>query len=240
MMNDLVIPEIEGLRVFATSPDDMRLAQKQLVAWCGVKADKARTELQEAEENYETARRNKWRSEPFRRQKVQLQKQIDFYEKIATAVNAGYYIIPPFPIDIFAIRTDRKTPYKGTSTYRWDRHEQSARALPAGEGRYVSNLPEIYQRKITLHDPDTSEEKSQMQYFAEHFQDVDFPFTAVKPEIIHATAAAMDAKIFDEIGSLPPSRRGGDPIIAGRIKHFRQREPITFFIAWWLHSEDLE
>jgi hypothetical protein len=72
------------------------------------------------------------------------------------------------------------------------------------------------------------------------FEDVEFPMTLVKPQVLDATAKAMARKIFDQIGVLPNRRAKGDPILVGLIiPPHRRHEPLTFFISWWLNTNDL-
>ena len=76
------------------------------------------------------------------------------------------------------------------------------------------------------------------EYWAKEFKDIDFPFKLAKPQIMEATAAAMALKVFDQIGCLPQFR-APDPIICGQILKPKDRQPVTFFIAWWLDTKTL-
>lgn len=224
--------------VIATKPQEMADAQRSMIAWAAEKVEAVAAELKDAERSLDVAIASGWRLGPFERVVNNGARHLTFYEKIKAALEAGYYIVPPFPLDIFTIRTDRSIPRRKTSTYRWDRRLQAARLMAQGEGRYVSDEPEIYQRTIPAADSGT--EKDVKEYFAKEFRDVAFPFALAKPQIMEATAAAMALKVFDQFGCLPGQRRSADPIICGQIlKPDRWRTPITFFIAWWLDTRTL-
>jgi hypothetical protein len=214
-------PEQQSLTVFGTSPQEMAHGQAHLIEWCDLKLANERELLADSEQNYETARKAKWRSYPWA-QRAELHKQtITYYEKIKVALEAGYWLVPPMPFDIFAYRTDREKP----------RTEQPFNALPVGEGENVG-LPSIWRSNRGTY---------------RHWQDIEFPVTLVKPQVLAATEKAMARKIFDEIGILPatvttptntmrlPVNR--DPIVVARIRN--PRKPKThagalFFVAWWL------
>jgi hypothetical protein len=109
--------------------------------------------------------------------------------------------------------------------------------IPAGEGEYKNPEPVVHQRNIGTAD------KPLKQYFAKEWQDIDFPFTTAKPQILSATARAMADKVFDEIGVLPGKRKREDPIVVGRIIDPRSdrytKRFVTFLIAWFLETKTL-
>jgi hypothetical protein len=126
--------------VIATTPAAMIEAQQSLIAWADRKIGTIRTESAEAIEQLAIAVQRKWKTDAWRRQVAKYERRIEFYEKIKAALNAGYYIVPPFPIDVFAIRTQRLEPKKMDCTLR-DNHDQEAQILAIGEGRYVDPKP---------------------------------------------------------------------------------------------------
>jgi hypothetical protein len=75
----------------------------------------------------------------------------------------------------------------------------------------------------------------------QHAHDV-FPLNVARPQIMEATAQAMVAKCFDEIGICPQTKQA-DPLIIGRIATKRRgwQEPsmISFLIAWHLDLRTL-
>lgn len=70
------------------------------------------------------------------------------------------------------------------------------------------------------------------------WSEVEFPMRAMKPQLIEATRVAMEAKIFDAF-AIAPQYRAADPIIVGQIRHYKNRTPLTFFVAWWIEEKDL-
>lgn len=235
------IPSHDALdiTVFATKPHEMAAAQLAMIDWATSKVAEVRAELSDAQASLEIAVSSGWRIEALERIVNKAARMVTFYEKIKVALEAGYYIVPPFPIDIFTIRTDRKNPNKKLSTSRWERHLQAARMLPVGAGRYVSDSPTVYQRTFPAYGTGKNEGE-RTEYWAEQFRDVAFPFGMAKPQVMEATAAAMAMKVFDQLGVLPGTRKP-DPIICGQILkpgNYRPT-PVTFFVAWWLDTKTL-
>lgn len=229
-----------NLQLVATNPGQMEQCQGALVQWCRQKMELVKADLADAEENLAIAKKNKWRHAPWQRRVSMAKAKLTFYDKVERAVEAGYYIVPAFPVDVFAVRTDKPQPKREKSSYQFEQFRQSARLLPAGEGRYVSDLPEIWQQARPYIDSKTGEQKDIVSYYPDSFQDVDFPMTLVKPQVLDATAKAMARKVFDQIGVLPNRRSKGDPILVGQIiPPHRRYEPLTFFISWWLNTGDL-
>ena len=226
--------------IVATNPGEMMVCQENLVKWCDGRLTVLATELKTATENFAAAQRAKWRSAPWKRVVDRTRRRIAYYEKVKTALLAGYYIIPPFPAQTIAIRTNRRHPDAKASTSWNATHSQGPKLLPPGEGRYVSPDPEVWTQLLGK----DAKGNDVTQHFAKEFRPVDFPFTMVRPEIIDATNKAMTRKIFDRIGVLPAinNARSRDPIIVGNIdwpEHpgYGERRTMAFFIAWWLPLE---
>lgn len=230
--------------VIATTPAAMIEAQKSLISWADRKIEAIKLESKEAVEQLAISVERKWKTDAWRRQVAKYERRVEFYEKIKAALNAGYYIVPPFPIDIFAIRTKRESPKEKDSEYQ-NNHDQEAQILPPGEGRYVSPVPvtESYADTKTLSD---GKVKEITRYYASEFSDVEFPFKLAKAEIRDATNAAMALGIFDRMGVLPRTR-SPDPLVCGQIIVPNQPsyysgdslKAVTFFVAWWLDTKTL-
>jgi hypothetical protein len=235
-----VVEEDIDFTVVASNPKEMEAAQRSLILWCARKIDHVKQHLADTREQYELALRAGWTALAWKRQFQRAEKRVEFYRKIKLALEAGYYIVPPFPINVFAIRTNRKTPDKMTSTDSWSSHRQSPRILPAGEGDYVSSIPQVHQRTI----PMEGKPQGAKEYFAKHFLPVDFPFKLAKPAVLSETAKAMALKVFDQMGVMPDMARTADPVVCGQIllapeySHGPQRS-VTFFVAWWLDTKTL-
>lgn len=229
--------------VIAQSPKEMETAQRSLILWAARKIQMVKNELAEIYAQEKLAISHKWNASGWRSQALKQERRAEFYRKIKMALEAGYYIVPPFPMDIFAIRTKRATPhqYLGGSS---DNHNQPAQVLPAGEGRYVDPRP----LRESFEDTETRQGKevTVTKYFATEYQDVDFPFKLARAEIRDLTDKAMGLKVFDRMGVLPRVRNP-DPIVCGQIlvpdKPFwrgsESRQAVNFFVAWWLDTKTL-
>jgi len=230
-----VVDEPMDFTVIATSPKDMEAGQRSLILWAARKIQSLKNESAEANEQLALHQQKKWDQKGWRNQLAKIGRRIDFYRKIKMALEHGYYIVPPFPIDIFAIRTKRTNPIPRDGKYKFDRRLQFAQILPAGHGRYVSDQP------IQASYGDVTDDGKQVtRYYADNFRDVDFPFKLARAEIREATDKALELKLFDQLGVLP-ARRGADPIVCGQILSPDKRSdaPITFFIAWWIDTRTL-
>jgi hypothetical protein len=234
------------LEVSATTPLEMSQAQDSLIAWCGRKIEMMKREAAELAENLAIAIKNKWKTDTLRRHSALAAKRVTFYEKIKAALEAGYCIVPNFPIDLFAIRTDRKKPnkkwYFGTYEAGAWHFMQPAAQLPVGEGEYKSVHP-LVQTDVDTEVKDGITKK----HYSEHatdFDDVTFPIKMAKPKIMEATSRAMALKIFDQFGLF--AQGTGDPIITGEIVDPRNNAKssihirrVTFIVAWHLDVRDL-
>lgn len=240
---DTVVEQPMDFTVVASNPLEMAAAQRSMILWCARKIQAEKAEVAEAQKNLDAAKANKWSPAAWASQVKKGEKRVEFYRKIKMALEAGYYIVPPFPIDIFAIRTNASGPRYKWQTNNWrDHHEQKARVLPAGEGRYVSPDPDLISQNFFA--PDDKGGSKEVRHWRPYdFKGVEFPFKLAKGEIMHATRAAMALKIFDQLGALP-THRAPDPIICGQIlfptqPRWGDRRALTFFISWWLDTRTL-
>lgn len=236
----LNVPEIE---ITATMPQEMAQAQQGLIAWFDRKIAFCRAQEQELRESWRIAQRNKWRSSTLKRHADLAAARVVFYTKVKDALRAGYCLMPPLPIQIFAIRSDAKTPRAKYSYHRWDTRTQKAKILPQGQGQYLNPLPLLEGETVpapTKESPNATKEA----WWASEFQDeIDFPLTMAKPQIMEVVERAMALKIFDEIGVLPPTRKD-DPVIVGQIINpqppgYGQHRRVSFLIAWHLNVADI-
>lgn len=224
---------IKDIELSATLPQEMVLAQQQLINWCDNKIASVKFDSNELKESYEHAKTQGWKSSVLKRHYELSVKRLAYYEKIREALVAGYYIIPNFQIDLFAIRT-KKEGVSGYSNSYWARHEQSAQQLPIGEGEYKNPNP-IIEREQSQH-KDGNKVADAYSYPIE-WDEFEFPVSMAKPMIMEATSRAMALKIFDEIGIVPHQRKE-DPIIIGRIffKDGNNKKNVSFMIAWHLNT----
>lgn len=222
--------------VIALNPQQMQDSQATTIGWVEHRLIQAKRELATAEQVFNSLQANKLRTQPASTQIKKARQRIAFYEKVKAALDAGYYIIPPFDVQLFAIRTDRNLPSRERGTRQWETQE-SSRSMPPGEGEYVNPVP--------VRDVVDSETKTDSSgkttsidiYENTEFRDVDLPVRAMKPQLIEATGKALKERIFDALG-IAPSYRSADPIIVGQIKR-PTGGVLTFFVAWWLDEADL-
>lgn len=246
--NQLALPpEAADLMVVAERPDQMRAAQEKTISWVKRLMTLALEEKISAEANLESARRHKWRLEGFKRHVAEAQRKAEFYEKLQAALEAGYVIVPNFPVDVFAIRTTKVNPVRGDTHSNWVEHKQKSNRPPLGEGAYVDSRPTVHDESWTEKN-DQGKDITKHTFWADTFLPVDFPLKLVSPQIMDATARAMALKAFDEFGVLPNRRavrRGGknaDPMVVGQVV-YKAGSPtekrVTFLVAWWLNESDL-
>lgn len=223
---------IDDIALTATIPSEMIDAQQQLIDWCRKKVAVTEEESKELHEAYERAVKMKWKSDAMLRLHKNAVKKLQYYQKVLAALEAGLHIVPNFPIQMFAIRTKTKSP-KGKIKYgTWrDDHKQGAQELPIGEGEYQNPFP-----IVEIDTVPTSEGEKKKSYPIE-WDEMEFPITMAKPQIMDATSRAMALKIFDQIGVMPATRNE-DPVIIGQI--FRKRgyntKIVSFLIAWHLDT----
>lgn len=238
-------PIDKRLTVFARNPDEMRAAQASLVQWCAGKLAELHAEADDLRKNHEIAIQAKINTTGIGRQIQRTRKRVEFYEKVRAALEAGYCIVPNFPIDVFAVRTTRDAPKHDVVTRRdgWRAAvppQQSER--PAlGEGQFVSPRTDN-----ALHQDEVEESGKTVTVshaWATEFRDVDFPFAFAHPAILDATRQALVDRVFDELGVSPARQRPkGDPMVIGRIyapapRWAREQKSVSFVVAWFLRPE---
>lgn len=233
---DNMLP-VQNIQLTATEPSEMINAQQKLITWCDLKISylgKEATDLLEATDH---AKKMKWKSSALEGQYNRCVRRVEYYKKIKAALLEGYYVVPNFPIQMFAIRTKAKN-VKGSSHSYWGNHNQDAQELTIGGGEYKNPAP-IVQR---LSEERNSDNKiiQASESFATEWDDFEFPITMAKPRIMEATSRAMALKIFDQIGIMPPTRND-DPVIIGQIfnKNGYSKKTVSFMIAWHLDTKVL-
>ena len=244
VLTDDPSPEVH---LVARNPNEMALAKSSLTMWLQQKIKQCDGETDELGEAAETARRNKWQWKTLQNHCNLAKRRGEFYRKTLAAVDAGFTIVPNFPIDLFAVRVKRERP-------KWDQASSSYSAgnamanapdikpdsLPAGVGQYVSNVP-------TGHSGDYKEKNGKGEEITKYFftttdfTDIQFPIECARPAVMNAAEAAMALRVFDSVGICPQSRRG-DPLIIGQIlgpKVGYSQKVISFLIAWHLDLRTL-
>lgn len=228
--------------IIALNPRQMAEAQGQTVTWTARKLAEAQRELSEAEAVFASLNAARLNTLPATRMQRAAARRVRFYTKIKAALELGYYIIPPFDLQLFAIRTDRQKPYADKDESRWTR-EQNPRDLAIGAGEWKSPVAHRFEvgkkvEPIPYPSNDGPKTREVKVYANLEFGDLEIPVRALKPQVIEATGRALQEKVFDALG-MAPTYRSADPIIAGRILHPDGKQALTFFVAWWLDESDL-
>lgn len=235
---ETIIEQQDEFTVFATNPADMIGAQRSMILWCARKIQAEKLELADAQSNLNAARTNKWSPTAWARQVKLREEKIECYRKIKIALESGYYIVPPFPVDTFAIRVKDNASPRGIWRDWRSNFDQEAKHLPAGQGQYVSPRPSQEKAMFPVKNH-KGEMVEKAHYRPNEFRSADFPFKLAKAEIMEATRAAMALKVFDRMGALPAAR-APDPIICGEILlPHRKGQAVTFFVSWWLDTRVL-
>ncbi len=229
----------DNLTLVALSPADMLPTQAALVAWCGRKVEAVKRELADLETNLELATEHGWKHQSVAAALNRCAKRVDYYEKIAAAVAAGYVLVPNFPIDVFAVRVVRAKQREETTDSRWQAQNFTAAAqlLPAGVGRYVDDR--LMHRDESYTETVEGKPKRIGHYVSDAYDEIDFPVALVKPAILEAAQRAMALRVFDQMGTVQ-NGVGKDPILVGRLLDPRgNRRCASFFVAWWLDTAAL-
>lgn len=189
-MGETVI-EAPTVHLVARNPTEMDAARADLASWLNLKLASIEAEVKDLNASINEARTNEWKTDALTRTRNKAVSQETYYFKMLKAVEAGYMIIPEFPIDVFAIRVTRGGPRAGentsTSLYGYPRidHERPDTA-PAGEGSYKNPIQMVYrgERKETQNDKEVTVRYTR----AASFQDeIVFPLQAARPLVMDAT-----------------------------------------------------
>lgn len=229
---------MEDIQLTASLPHEMIQSQQTLISWMEKKIAICIQEATELQEAFEHAKKSGWKHTVLNRHQQLAWRRVNYYEKIKSALREGYHIVPNFPVEIFAIRTERKNPLQMLSCSHWDQRIQSAAELPIAEGEYKNPRPIIFQQ----HNKDENGKIVDTDYWAEDWQDIEFPISMAKPEIMELTSRAMALEIFDQIGILPAVHKNDDPVILGQIirkDSSRNVKIVSFMIAWHLNTNML-
>jgi len=236
------------VHLVARNPVEMAKAKGDLQTWLEKKVAAMTAEGKELEAARNHAKKSKWNYAALAKHAALTLKRVEFYKKALTAVQAGYTLVPNFPVDVFAIRVKRHTPpnsLANDSTSQWSgqrpTHDPRPEALPVGEGRYVSGSL-VGGRSGEYKDKNSKGEEITKYFFhPTDFAEVTFPMEAARVEVMSAASEAMAMKCFDSLGICPQTRKG-DPLIIGKVLGpkigYTQRE-ISFLIAWHLNLTTL-
>ena len=239
-MNEALAVTQPLVHLVARNPVEMQEAQTGLADWLKAKIATVTTEMEEYQASLSEAIRNKWSGKGLRKAVNNTFWRKQFYEKTLDAVNAGFTIVPEFPIDVFAIRVNRDNPETTIQSTRYGRADipvERSDIMATGTGKYVSPTPKVLRWSETRKEGD-KEYKLNLAEPTE-LQAVEFPFRSARVEVMSATAKAMALRVFDEIGICPETRRNADPLIIGRIHLPGSNKSVSFLIAWHLNLNEL-
>lgn len=233
--------EPTNVSLVALSAGEMPVAQKQLADWCARKIAALEQEFKDLDEHRLLAVANGWKLSGLMAALNRTKRRIDYYGKIRDAVAAGYVVVPNFRVNLLAVRVgERLVKPKQTQSSGYNRSFNAApQMLPSGEGRYVDDTLTVLD--VSHQEPDgKGGTKHVTQYQSDSYDDdIDFPFTQVKPVVMGAVERAMAMRVFDSIG-IVSTAAAGDPIFVGQIVDPRGNgRCVTFFLAWWLNTADL-
>lgn len=221
---------MDNIQLTALVPHDMEPAQKQLITWCDLKIASLKAEHKEFGDSISELATMKWATLPMKKQLAKVGKRILFFSKMKMAIQAGYVVVPNFPIQLFAIKTKFKNPLPQHSSSYWDSKTQKSQELPVGAGEYQNPFPVVERERTKEGD------KVESCSYATDWAEMEFPLTMAKPEIIEATNKAMLLKCFDQIGIMPATRNE-DPVIIGQLVN--GKKIISFMIAWHFDTKVL-
>lgn len=224
---------MKDIELTATLPIEMVNSQQQLITWCDMKLHVLKFENNELEEATAHAKKMKWKFSTLQIQYNRSLKHIQYYEKVKNALMEGYYIVPNFPIQMFAIKTTKKYP-TGHSWSYWGNLDQKEQELGIGKGDYKNPAPIITRKNGEY---DGSKEIKKAECWTNGWDEFEFPITMARPKIMEATSRAMALKIFDRIGIMPATRNE-DPVIIGQVvrKNGYTEKVVSFMIAWHLNT----
>jgi len=231
-----------SVHLVARDPVEMKNAQDGLANWLRQKIDSFDPEVTALNASINEAKTNGWSITALTRQRNKELARQEFYAKVLAAVEAGYTIVPEFPVDVFAIRVLREYPTGARTESTWQQpapNLESPDILPVGYGEYFSPIPKVERGTFERGEGDR---KSLVRYAdPDQFVEVAFPLRAARPEVMNATAGAMALQVFDQIGICPAERKA-DPLIIGQIlgkKEGYTQKRVNFLIAWHLNLNEL-
>lgn len=259
------MPTVPETHLVATNPVEMQAARGDLQTWLESRLAVLERDIIEANAALNEARKNGWSTVALTSARNRAVDEETFYNKILVAVEAGYAMIPDFPIEVFAIRRGEEVKsesqtYQGvvnaSNTHLG--HPVRPDSAPAGVGDYRNPLPATWDavRENKLATPENKQPRyyTTVTRYSHPAAPISFPTKSTRSPVMRATAKAMKEKTFDQIGVCLPTTavaggrqvqrgaRAGDPLIIGQIvgKRVGSRQKIvSFIIAWHLDLTQL-
>lgn len=236
---------VPTMHVVARNAEEMQAARQRIHVWLSNKLSYIAAEIHELSEALERATHARWNRSALKRAlNTQLSQQV-FYQKCLGAVDAGYTIVPDFPVDVFAIRVTRQepTPYHQFGSWSYPAlPDQQPDILPEGLGQYVSEQAPTTTFNREHADDKGNKSTKHHRRTLDHFNEVTFPMQVARVALMDQTASAMQLKVFDQIGICPPRReKKADPMVIGQviIKERYRTRTVNFLLGWCLNLNDL-
>lgn len=232
------------LHLIARNAEEMKAAQAAMTGWFASKLEIAERDHTDLCEALQVAIKEGFVTAPLKRQVTNARKRAEFYAKCREASAAGYAIVPNMPADIFAIRTNRAFPTRQSSDYRRSSFDERSEGPPLGDGEWKDSETLVRQSSWQETGKDGTA-ITRHRYYADEFPDeIEFPISVARPQIMSATAEAMALKCFDELAVLPGRRGKGDPLVLGYIRKpgshlWDNNGRLTFLIAWYVDTRAL-
>lgn len=258
-------PAVPETHLVATSPVEMEASRDDLKTWLEQRLSILERDIIEANAALNEARKHGWATGALTSARNRAVDDETFYNKILCAVEAGYTIIPDFPIQVFAVRRGEKE-REQSQTYIGVTNGPNtgmgrpvtSDCAPAGVGDYRNPRPATWD-SVRENKQATPENKQPRYYttvtrFSHPAAPISFPSVSARTPVMRATAKAMKEKTFDQVGVCLPVRnsaggrriqqgaRAGDPLIIGQVLRKNEggkQKCVSFIIAWHLNLNDL-
>lgn len=231
--------------VVSSGPNEMAESQRAMAVSMRVQLENLRGEEDNASAILQQVRLAGLKPDGAKRAHRKAVQRREACEKMVAALEAGYLPMPRIGFEPIAIRTDDVKPRQKptTSTYVAPGViPERPKCLPVGKGDNVAAYPEgeVAKAKAMRKRSDGTEyEVTEYTTHATKFLPVELPVEFLKPEVIARTSAALEARIFDEVGIVRET--GGDPLVIGIIRRPWRRHDLgaAFLIAHFVDTADL-
>lgn len=260
------ITVVSPTHLVATNPTEMAEARVGAKEWLTAKLAEIETNIIECNRAINVAKENGWATGALTASRNRAVDDETFYNKVLAALEAGFTIIPDFPLEIFAVRRGEpeaqgQQEYNGAvnAGNTWMGRPAQPDYAPAGAGEYRNPQP-YTSTSIRENRAPNAQERNEPRYFTTVYRSgypvgpIVFPSTTARSPVMQATSNAMAEKVFDQVGVCLPvvqqgsrrqvqqGARAGDPLVIGQVVRKRvgsQQKVISFIIAWYLNLNEL-
>jgi hypothetical protein len=249
----------------ATDPSEMKAAQGDLKTHLEQRLSVIEGEILELNAALNEARRNGWNTAALTAARNRAVDDETFYNKLLAAVEAGYTMIPDFPVDVFAVRRVKADSHQSNTwdgyvlpegTYLNSPVQPDCAMVGQGEFRNPSPRLQSYYVGTAKNRQGQDVDRYRVTRTGEPAGPIVFPHFSARHRVMQAAAKAIEQKFFDQIAVCRPtvataagrtaqaaSTRAGDPLIIGQVLRKRigsaPQKCVSFIIAWHLNLNDL-